>query len=88
MTYKIDNLPAVSTTFEDTVQGDLLGVDFILGGSVLGSNVVYAPYTVPIEGWGRSIQITVENNNLDDQVEIYGYIIEFEPGDISQEVVQ
>jgi hypothetical protein len=84
---KIDNLPIQTYGFSQDVIGDELGTEFILGASVLGTAAVFSPFTVPIEGYGRGIEIEIINNNKDDQVELYGYIIEYEPADLSQEVV-
>ena len=87
LSYQIDNLAAQSTSFSQDVTGAQLGVNFILGGSVLGSSLTFAPYTVPLEGFGRGIRFTITNSNKDEQVELYGYIIEYEPSDVNQETL-
>lgn len=84
---KIDNLTVQSFGFTQEVIGDQLGVDFILGTSVLGTDFVFSPFTVPLEGYGRGIELEIINNNKDEQVELYGFIIEYENADLSQEVV-
>jgi hypothetical protein len=82
----IDNLPVQTKTFSQGVSGDVLGTDFYLGSSVLGTSLNFAPNTIPIEGYGRGISFQIENNISDEQVEIYGFIIEYEGADISAEV--
>lgn len=81
----IDNLPIQTYSFSQGIEGDELGTAFILGQSVLGASSVFAPFTVDIEGHGRGIQFEVENDNRDEQVEIYGYSIEFEGADYNNE---
>jgi hypothetical protein len=83
----VDNIEQQTRTIAQTVAGDALGTAFILGTSVLGASTAFAPYTVPIEGYGRSIRFEIENANQDEQVEIYGYIIEYEGADIAPEVL-
>lgn len=81
----VDNVSVQSRTVSDTILGDTLGNTFILGTSILGSNRILAPHTVPIDGVGRGLRFEIENANRDEQVEIYGYSIEYEQLDISQE---
>jgi hypothetical protein len=81
----VDNLPVQTFGFSQTVEGDALGTNFILGQSVLGSSGVFAPFTVDIEGHGRGIQLEIENANRDEQVELYGFSIEYEGADSSPE---
>ncbi len=87
VTTKIDNNEIQANSFAQSITGDLLGVNFILGTSVLGSSAVFNPFTVPIDGIGRGITINIQNNNSDEQVEIYGFSIEWESADIAQETV-
>lgn len=84
---KIDNAQPQSLAFTQSVSGAQLGVDFILGTSVLAFDSNLAPYMLPIDGYGRGITITIEQTGLDEQVEIYGMIIEYELADIAQETV-
>lgn len=84
---KIDNNQTQSLAFSQSVSGAQLGVDFILGTSVLAFDAGLAPYMLPIDGYGRGITVTIEQSGLDEQVEIYGMIIEWEPADIAQETV-
>lgn len=84
---KIDNQTTQSLAFSQSVSGASLGVDFTLGSSVLAFESVLAPYMLPIDGYGRGITVTIEQTGLDEQVEIYGIVIEYESADISQETV-
>jgi hypothetical protein len=85
----VDNIPVQSdgTTFAAGVTGAKLGSTFILGSSVLGSDAVFAPFTMPIDGYGRGIRFEITNYNEDQQVEIFGYTVEYEPAGTAQEVV-
>jgi hypothetical protein len=87
-TIKIDNQANQSLSFSQTADGDSLGVDFILGESTLGANNVLAPYTQTIDGYGRGCTITIEQTGTEEQIEIYGFDIEYEQADIKQETTQ
>lgn len=86
---KIDNIPLDSLnefTFNETAVGTLLGVDFILGESTLGSDAKLVPYNRTIDGFGRSIEITIMQTGVNETVEIQGFAIEWEPAGTSPEV--
>ncbi len=85
---KIDNAEEQLLSFtSDLSILELLGSTFILGTSQLGGNLVLAPYTVGIDGYGRSIEITIEQNGIDQQVDIIGMGIEYAPAGPQQEVL-
>lgn len=86
-TVKIDNFPTQSISFSETIEGDLLDDTFVLGQSSLGSELVMAPYSQPIDGYGHGCTIEIQQNTVDQQVEIYGLMIEYESADIQQEVI-
>lgn len=84
---KIDNYTQQSTTFNQVSGGAKLGEDFLLGYSILATANTLAPHLLPIDGIGRGIQITVENNATEQAVEIYGMIIEYElAGDMQENI--
>jgi hypothetical protein len=83
----IDNMAPQSRLYSAGVVGATLGSSFTLGTSVLGSDQVFAPYTVPIDGIGRGLRFEITNYNADQQVEIYGYTIEYEAAGTAQEVL-
>lgn len=85
---KVDNLPNQSVSFSQTADGDALGTDFILGTSVLGSDNVLAPYSLTIDGYGRGLTIEIEQTGTEEQIEIYGYAIEYESADVKQETIE
>lgn len=87
-TIKIDNQPEQAVTFTQTGGGDLLGTTFILGTSVLGSSNVLAPYKLPIDGFGRGCTVELEASGTGEQIEIYGFGIEFEPSDKAPQETQ
>lgn len=88
VTIKIDNQPEQTLTFSQAAGGDLLGSSFILGTSTLGSSNVLAPYERSIDGFGRGCTIEIESSGSDEQVEIYGFSIEYEPAGKSQETIE
>ncbi len=85
---KIDNFSTQSLSFTQVSNGALLGVDFILGQSSLGYDVVLAPYTQEIDGFGRGIKITLEQSGINEQVEIQGLVIVYESAGDQQETRQ
>lgn len=85
---KIDNFPIQSFIFSQIIGGDDLGTDFLLGTSILGNQDVLAPFMFTMDGYGRGMTITITQNSAAQQVEIYGYVIEFEEIEgVTQEVV-
>lgn len=83
---KIDNQQQQGFAFNEISGLDLLGETFILGTSLLGSSNTLAPFTFTMEGYGRGVTLTVSQPSADEQVEIWGFIIEWEPADLQQEV--
>jgi len=84
---KIDSQLEQSLAFGQTGSVDLLGTTFILGSSILGAEFIMEPYTQSIEGFGRGIQITLEQNDANESVEIQGFMVEYEQAGDSQEVL-
>jgi hypothetical protein len=82
---KIDNYSEQALVFNQNVAGDLLGSTFILGTSILGSSGQFAPFTLPIDGYGRGFTIEVEQTGTAEQIAIYGFAVEYEMADVSQE---
>lgn len=85
---KVDSLPAQAMTFEQSVTGELLGSEFVLGQSVLGNTTILAPYVKDLEGFGRGMTIEIFQTGTDAQIEVYGFLVEFESADIADEVIQ
>lgn len=83
---KIDNGATQALTFSQESTTEKLGVDFILGQSVLGFDSVLSPYLNSIDGYGRGLTLELDQTSLDQQVEIYGFIIEYEEEGFRQEV--
>lgn len=90
VTVQIDNIlqdPVNELAFDEQASGTLLGVDFILGQSILGlGNVKLAAYSRSIEGFGRSVKITIEDSS-NQPLEIQGFAIEYEDAGTSPEVI-
>jgi hypothetical protein len=87
VTIKIDNFSNQSFAFtSDIAFIFLLGVNFVLGTSTLGGGALaLAPYTIGIDGYGRGIQVTIEQSGIDQEVEIQGMAIEYHPAGPQQE---
>lgn len=83
---KIDNHEQQGFAFNEISGLDLLGETFILGVSILGSSNTLAPYTFTMEGYGRGVTLTIQQPTADEQVEIWGFVIEWENADLEQEV--
>lgn len=84
--FKVDNAPVQAISFAQTVTGDTLGGTFILGSSSLGNASILAPYMKDVVGHGRGFSIEIFQSGADAQVEVYGYIVEYESADIADEV--
>lgn len=82
---KIDNFSPQTLTFSQSDTDDLLGTTFILGSSVLGASNIMAPQTQTFDGFGRGIKVRITQSGIDEQVEIQGFAVEFEPAGLRQE---
>jgi len=84
-TFTVDDFTEQQLLF--TIEGgsDLLGSTFILGASKLAGLTVLAPLTLPIDGYGRGFQLTIENMQIDEPTEIYGFFVELDQRGDSQE---
>jgi len=83
----IDNGIAQSFAFNNISGLDLLGETFILGNSLLGSSLTLAPYTWSLDGMGRGMVIEITQPSAEEQVEIWGIMIEYEDLDLREETV-
>lgn len=83
---KIDNQQSQGFAFNEISGLDLLGETFILGTSLLGSANTLAPFTFTMEGYGRGVTLTITQPSADEQIEIWGFIIEYENIGLEQEV--
>lgn len=86
-TVKIDNQAEQSFNFVSSSGTHLLGSTFILGTSLLGTSDAFAPFSMDLTGYGRGMTIEINQSGLSEQVEIYGYSIEYEDADIVPEVI-
>lgn len=80
----IDNNKSQSFSFNQVTGLDLLGDTFILGSSTLGSSAILAPTTFSMEGYGRGVTLEISQPSADEQVEIWGFVIEYESADLRQ----
>lgn len=82
---KIDNHEQQSFSFNEVSGLDLLGESFILGSSILGSANTLAPFTYTMDGYGRGITLTISQPSADEQIEVWGFTIEYENAELQQE---
>lgn len=90
VTVMIDNFevdPANILIFSEAALGTLLGVDFILGESILGGESRLGRYTNSVDGFGSGVKITIEDEGITQQSEIQGFAIEFEQAGTSPELL-
>jgi hypothetical protein len=76
-----------SLTFSETAGTDLLGSTFILGASILGYSVVMGPYSKMVDGIGRGFKLDITQTGTNQEVEIQGFGIEFEPAGEAADVI-
>jgi len=79
-----------SLTFTSTASGTpKLDVDFILGTSELNADqsLRMTPYSMPIDGYATSLQLTFTQATVDKYCAIFGFWIEWEPAGDSQETI-
>jgi hypothetical protein len=84
---KIDQYAEQSIGFSGMAEGDLLGTTFILGQSILGTNVPFGPYSGNIDGYGHGIIVEVEQSGTIEDVDVLGFAIEYETTDLTREVL-
>jgi hypothetical protein len=84
--FRVDNQAPQAFTFEQTIDGDDLGTEFVLGSSILGSETIMAPVTKQVLGYGRGCTIEVAQTGPESQVELYGYMIEYKDVSLADEV--
>jgi hypothetical protein len=82
---KIDNFSEQALSFVSNESALPLGT-LVLGSDVMGGSYVTAPHSIPIDGVGRGIKLTFEQNDLNTALALQGFIIEFWGGGTLQEV--
>lgn len=87
ITVKIDNQANQSFLVEPGQGGDLLGNNFVLGASVLGTSEVLAPYSVDLSGHGRGMTLEVVQSGTDESIDFYGFAVEYEEEGVVPEVI-
>lgn len=89
---QVDNFaqdPANQFVFAEQAIGEtLLGINFILGESALGGDSRLGTFTRDMLGYGRGIQLTIEDEGITQQAEIQGFGIEFEDAGVSPELLR
>lgn len=77
VTATIDNHASQSASIDPSLGGDRLDIDFVLDQSILAGEAVMAPYYVPIDGIGRTIELSFQQSGADEVVDLLGYAIEY-----------
>jgi hypothetical protein len=83
--FKIDNYPLQTLTFDLSGDFDPLGTEFTLGTSVLGLSSAVPSVTLPVDGYGHGFSIELLQADVDEEAEIYGFAVEYEPSGDDQE---
>lgn len=86
--FKIDNFPVQNLTFDLSGNFDSLGVDFVLGSSVLGLAQALPSVTLPVDGYGHGFSLELSQSGLNEEVEVYGFAVEYEPAGDMQETLE
>ena len=84
---KIDNFAEQGISFLSASNAVPLGV-MVLGEDVLGGSFTLAPYSLPVDGYGRGVTLSVEQSDLNTALAVQGFLIEFEGGADSPETRQ
>jgi hypothetical protein len=82
---KIDNFSEQAVSFVSNEASLPLGT-MVLGSDVLGGSYVTAPHSLMIDGYGRGIRLTFEQNDLNTALALQGFIIEYKGGSTAEEV--
>lgn len=86
-TVQIDNFAPQAVSFFSSSLALPLGT-MVLGQDVLGGSYEFAPYSQPIDGYGRGITLTIEQSDLNTGLAIQGFVVEFESAGDSPETRQ
>jgi hypothetical protein len=76
-TVKIDNFSDQTISFVSNFAAVPLQ-NFVLGQDVLGGSFVTSPYSLPIDGYGRGIKLTIQQNDLNTALAVQGFMIEYQ----------
>lgn len=83
--FRIDNYAFQELSYSLSGDSDLLGIDFILGASVLGFNLALPVVTQSVDGYGHGFTLELIQDGPDQDVEVYGFAVEYEPAGDDQE---
>lgn len=86
--FKIDNHSPQAFSFAQTASGAILGTTFVLGTSILGTDNTFAPFTQTLDGLGRGFSIEIESSGSGDEIEMYGFAVEYENLDLASETLE
>jgi hypothetical protein len=80
--FNVDNQPVQTLVYSIEENLDTLGNTFVLGQSKLGSDSFLFPISRPVVGFGQGCQFEISEIVSGNNVEIYGYAVEYEPADV------
>lgn len=83
--FKIDNYAQQTLTFDLSGDFDALGTEFTLGTSILGLDSAVPSVSLPVDGYGHGFSLELVQNDLNEEAEIYGFAVEYEPAGDDQE---
>lgn len=83
--FKIDNYTQQTLSFDLSGNFDALGSEFVLGTSELGLSQAVPSVTLPVDGYGHGFSLELVQSDLDEEAEIYGFAVEYEPAGDDQE---
>jgi hypothetical protein len=82
---RVDGFQEQIVGFSGVALGDQLGVDFRLGSSILGTDLPFSPKSIAIDGYGHGVTIDIDQSGTGEDVDIYGFALEYEVADFSEE---
>ena len=83
--FKIDNYATQELSFDLSGDFEALGTEFVLGSSVLGFNLALPAVTQSVDGYGHGFSLEIVQDGLDEDVEVYGFAVEYEMAGDDQE---
>jgi hypothetical protein len=83
----IDNYAPQTVTFSSSNTSALLGTTFTLGTSILGARAVLAPLKASLDGYGYGATVEITHASADQDLEIFGYGLEYETAENRQETL-
>jgi hypothetical protein len=81
VTFKVDDISLSaenSLAFSKSASATALGLGFVLGSTPLGSQGSFGAFDKTVDGMGHGFRLTFEQTDVDAEIEIQGFSVEFE----------